>query len=56
MANSTADAPSERLFEDFLIAGLHKPEGHRAGTPLSIKLLYHLHKGTPEADAIVEVR
>ena len=43
-----------RLFEDFLVVGIAQPGGR--GTPLSLKLLYHLHKGAAEADAIMEVR
>ena len=43
-----------RLFEDFLVVGIAQPGGK--GTPLSLQLLYHLHKGAPEADAMKEVR
>ena len=45
-------APAERLFDDFLVVGLTK----LSGGGVTHKLLYHLQKGAPEADAITEVR
>ena len=44
-------ADTARLFEDFLVVGLVRANGI-----IAHNIFYHLHKGAPEADAIVEVR